>query len=336
MEVLVTGATGLVGSHLVERLIEQEDRVRALVRNPQRAEPLAHLGVEIIGGDLSDPASLREATEGSAVVFHCAARVALPYQGDPREIFKTNVEGTRRLLEASVHGGVRRFVFVSSVAVYGDADARLIREDHPLAPKGPYAESKARSEELVREFQSRYGLETVILRPCVIYGPRDHNFLPQIFETFSRRRFPLVDGGRQPLDMVYVTDVAEALILAGRTEGAAGQIYNVTDGETHTIRQLVELFGRLIDRPLRLIDVSYPIAYGFSAISYLWSKLRRPLEEPLLSPAGVRAMARPHHYDISKIRRELGYEPRIKLEEGLKEAIRWYLDWKGKGFDDLP
>jgi len=334
MRVLVTGATGLVGSHLVERLLEDGDEVRALVRDPKRGQPLERLGAELHQGDLLDSRSLQRAAEGVEIVYHCAARVALPYQGDPKKIFLTNVEGTRRMLEASLKAKVRRFVFVSSVAVYGDPAEPLIAEDHPLAPQGPYAESKARSEELIREAQGQ-GLETVILRPCVIYGPRDHNFLPQIFETFSQRRFPLVEGGRQPLDMVYVTDVAEALVLAGRSERASGQVYNVTDGETHTIRELIELFGEVIERPPQLIDVSYPLAYGFAALSYLWSKLRHPSKDPLISPAGVRAMTRPHHYDISKIRRELGYQPRVRLEEGIRWAIEWYLKWKRKG-GDLP
>jgi nucleoside-diphosphate-sugar epimerase len=319
----------MVGSHLVERLLERRDAVRALVRNLSRAEHLMDLGVEVVRGDLCEPASLRQAMGEIEVVYHCAARVALPYQGDRAEIFKTNVEGTSHLLEASVQAGVRRFVFVSSVAVYGNVDEEPISEDHPTSPNGHYAESKLLAERLVREYHGSQGLEAVILRPCVIYGPRDHNFLPQIFETLLQHRFPLVDGGRHLLDMVYVTDVAEALVLAGTKREANGQIYNVTDGETHYIRELVELFGRVLKRAPRTVNVPYPIAYGFAALSYAWSRLRRPSEDPIIRPAGVRTMARPHHYDISKIKEELGYQPKVKLEEGLRWAIEWYLEWKG-------
>ena len=328
MKTLVTGATGLVGSHLFERLLEQGNNVQALVRDEQRAESLKILRAQLVPGDLGRLDSLKSATQGIDVVYHCAARVSLPFQGNREVILRTNVEGTKNLLEASVQSGVRRFVFVSSVAVYGDAHSELVGEDHPLFANGPYAESKIQAEQLVRERQKNGSLQTVILRPCVIYGPRDSNFLPQISQALPGRRFPLVDGGHQPLDMVYVTDVAEALLLAGTRAEAVGQTYNVTDGGRYSIRELVELFGKMLNRPPHTMNVPYPIAYSFAALSYGWSKLRHPRQEALISPSGVRAMARPHHYDISKIRKELGYTPRVPLEEGLKRAVDWYLNLK--------
>lgn len=331
MRVLVTGATGLVGSHLVKALRERGDAVRALVRDPERARELLppDEGVELVRGDLLDPDSLRRAAQGVEVVYHCAARVALPYQGDRLQIFRANVEGTRNVLQASEEAGVRRFVFVSSVAVYGDPREPLVREDHPKNPKGPYAESKVLAEELV-EMAGDRGLETVILRPCVIYGPGDRNFLPQIAETLPRYPFPLVQGGRQPLDMVHARDVAQALVLAGTHPRAAGRVYNVTDGETHSLRELVEVFCEALGVRPRLLPLPYPLALALAALAAGISRAARPDEDPLLSPAGVRAMARPHHYDITRIREELGYAPRVPLREGLREAAAWYLEWKAQ------
>ena len=319
----------MVGSHLAKRLVERGDEVRALVRDPHQAGFLSPLNVELIQGDLEDLVALEQAAQGVEIIYHCAARVALPYQGNREEIFRANVEGAKNVLEASARAGARRFVFVSSVAVYGDIDEPIVREDHPLRPKGPYAESKVLAEELVCEFAAR-GLETVILRPCVIYGPRDRNFLPQIIETLPHRPFPLVDGGRQPLDMVYASDVAEALILTGTSSEAVGQVYNVTDGAMHTLREIIEVFSRIVEVKPRLLVVPYPIAYALAAVSFLFSKLLRPGEDPLISPAGVRAMAKPHHYNISKIQRELGYEPQVPLEDGMRMAVDWYRDWKGQ------
>jgi len=162
----------------------------------------------------------------------------------------------------------------------------------------------------------------------VIYGPRDNNFLPQLSRLLPRLRFPLVNGGHQPLDMVYVTDVVDALVLAGTKEEAFGHAYNVTDGQRHSIRELVALFSKFLHRPLRTLSIPYPVAYSMATLSYLWNRLRRPWEEPLISPKVVRAMAQPHHYDISKIQRELGYKPRVPLEEGLQRAMDWYLGLK--------
>ena len=331
MRVLVTGATGLVGSHLVRALRERGDAVQALVRDPERARALlpALDGLEFVKGDLLEPESLKAAVRGVEVVYHCAAQVALPYQGDRLKIFRVNVEGTRNVLQASEEGDVRRFVFVSSVAVYGDPKESLVGEDHPKNPKGPYAESKVLAEELV-EMAGARGLETVILRPCVIYGPGDRNFLPQIVETLPRFPFPLVDGGRQPLDMVHARDVAQALVLAGTHPRAAGRVYNVTDGETHSLRELVEVFCQSLGIRPRLVPLPYPLALVLAALVAGLSKAARPDEDPLLSPAGVRAMARPHHYDIGRIREELGYVPRVALKEGLREAVAWYLAWKAK------
>ncbi len=325
MRALVTGATGLVGSHLVRALRERGDAVRALVRDPERARSLLSEGgeIELVKGDLLDPVSLERAARGVEVVYHCAARVALPYQGDRLTIFRTNVEGTRNTLRAAEEAGVQRFVFVSSVAVYGDPKDPLVREDHPKNPKGPYAESKVLAEELV-EMAGERGLATVILRPCVIYGPGDRNFLPQIAETLTRYPFPLVQGGQQPLDMVHARDVAQALVLAGTHPRAVGRTYNVTDGETHSLRELVEVFCECLGVRPRLLSLPYPLAWILAALAAGISRMVQPDKDPLISPAGVRAMARPHHYDITRIREELGYSPQVSLEAGLREAVAWY------------
>lgn len=323
MRALVTGGTGLVGSHLAWRLSERGDRVRALIRSPASARALEQQEISFVVGDLLDVDSLKRATQDIDVVYHCAARVALPYQGNRRGIFQVNVEGTANLLEACAATGVGRFVFTSSVAVYGEVNRERVSEEQPWSPQGPYAESKALAERLVGEFRSQRGLEATTVRPCIIYGPGDRNFLPQILETLSRHPFPLVNGGDQPLDMVYVTDVAEALVLAGTRKEAAGEAYNVTDGEHHTLREIADIFGRIVPIRLRTIDVSYPLAYALSALIYGLSKVARPKEDPLISPAGVRAMAYPHHYDISKIV-ELGYEPKVRLEDGMRRTLEWY------------
>lgn len=332
---LVTGATGLVGSHLVKALQERGDAVRALVRDPKRARSLLPESspVEFVKGDLLDRDSLQRAAQGVEVVYHCAARVALPYQGDRLLLFRTNVEGTRNALQAAEEAGVRRFVFVSSVAVYGDPKEPGVREDHPKDPKGPYAESKVLAEELVQLTGER-GLETVILRPCVIYGPGDRNFLPQIAETLPKYPFPLVDGGRQPLDLVHARDVAQALVLAGTHPQAVGRTYNVTDGETHTLRELVEEFCRCLGIRPRLLRLPYPLAILLAALVAGISRRVQPDRDPLLSPAGVRALARPHHYDITRIREELGYTPQVPLREGLREATAWYRKWKAQSREE--
>lgn len=327
--VLVTGATGLVGSHLTTTLLDRGDAVRALVRDPGRARHLAERGADLAEGDLRRTDGLRAAVEGVETVYHCAAQVALPYEGDRTKITQTNVEGTANLLDACAKAGVRRFVLASSVAVYGEPAEEPVTEAHPIRPSGPYAESKALAERVVGNYASDF--ETVIVRPCVIYGPGDRNFLPMFFEKLPSRVLPLVGGGRQPLDMVYTSDVAQALMLAGTADGAVGEAYNVTDGERHTVRELFELFGELSERRLRTVSVPYPIAYGFASLSHAWHRFRQPGEEPLVTPDGVRVLACPHHYDISKIRRELGFRPQVPIDEGMRRTVEWYHQLKRNG-----
>lgn len=281
-------------------------------------------------GDLENLDSLRSAMNDFEVVYHCAAQVALPHQGDRDHIIDTNVAGTRDLLSVCIDSGVKRFVFVSSVAVYGGSQTEGISEDHAYDASGFYSESKILAEQAVRELANDQEIDLVILRPCVIYGPGDHNFLPPIMESFIGGFFPLVSGGRQLLDMVYVTDVVEALILAGTKPEAAGQTYNVTDGEQHTIKQIIESVGRCLDRRFRGVYIPYPIAYVASAVIFAIAKLLKPKSDPLISPGGIRSLKKSHHYKIEKIQNELGYRAQVDLDDGLHTTLAWYSDWKEK------
>ena len=322
MKALVTGATGLVGSHLVEKLVARKDHVRALVRATSKIEHLQTLDVELVFGDLRDPGALREAARGADVIFHCAAKVQLP--GDGGDVFEINVEGTKNMLEAAVAAGVKRFVFVSSVAVYGDAHAKLISEDHPQVPNGPYSESKIEGEKLVLKFYREHGLEVSIIRPCVIYGPGDNNFLPRLIEALRRGPVPLVNGGKSLLDMVYVSDVADALILAATKGEAVGEAYNITDGQTTTIREMIEMVAEVAGVKPQLLSVPYSVAYGAVWVAHAASKilkLRRVKSTRLINPSTIKASATDHHYDISKAKRELGYEPKVNLQQGLRKSI---------------
>jgi nucleoside-diphosphate-sugar epimerase len=217
---------------------------------------------------------------------------------------------------------VQRFVFTSSVSVYGEVDSSTgVGEDHPHVPNSPYSESKIQSEKLVWQAYRERGLPVSILRPCVVYGPRDHHFSNLLLRNLNGR-LPLIRNGAALLDLVHVHDVAEAHLLAGTSDSAVGQAYNVTDGERHTIRELVDLVGRLAHLPPHLMRVPYPLALGGAAVAAAFSALRG--KRPLITPGTVRAMTRDHHYRIEKARAELGFVPKIKLEEGWRETVEWF------------
>jgi nucleoside-diphosphate-sugar epimerase len=318
---LVTGATGLVGSHLVERLLERGDRVWALVRPTSRVDFLKEQGVELVYGDLNDLKSLRSVVQGTDTIYHCAARP--PLGGTAQQFYRDNVEGTQHLLEASLQAPLERFVHVSTVDVYGYDHHDGADESTPLKPDGLYSRSKIEAERVVMDYYQRYRLPVVILRPCLIYGPRDRHLLPAVLQLLTLRRVPLVRGGRALLDLVYVGDVAEALVLASTREEAIGQAYNITDGARRTLREIVETFARAWGQKPRFLSIPYPLAYGTAAlVSSLSYWLRFPTPA-ILRWEVIKAMGHHRHFSISKASHELGYRPKVDLELGLKLTLEW-------------
>lgn len=320
---LVTGATGLVGSHLTERLVEEGWRVRALVRPHSPSGWLGEVqGVQLVIGELGDRRALRRAAEGADVVFHCAARP--PLGGRRTHFYRDNVQGTVNVLDACLQGDVERLVHVSTVDVYGYRDHDGADERTPLRADGLYSWSKIEAERAVMRYHERYGLPAVIVRPCLIYGPRDRHLLPALLELAARGRAWLVRGGRALIDLVYVGDVVEALLLAAEAREAVGQAYNVTDGARRTVREVLGVFARVLDRPLRCVRVPYPLAYGVArAVSALGDLLGYSVP-PALRWEVIKAMGHHRHFSIEKIRRELGYEPRVALEAGLRRTLAWH------------
>jgi len=317
----VTGATGLVGSHLAQRLVEQGHAVKALVRITSDTSFLRALDVEIVQGNVLDAQSLLEATRGEKVVFHCAA--LMPVNGTSKELYVTNVQGTENLLRACVANEVRRLVYVSSIAVYGYRSLLGADENTPLIPNGWYSASKIKTERSIRACHQEHGLEFVILRPCGIYGVRDSLFLPNLLNCRWWRPLPLLNGGQYVIDFVDAAKVAEALIAAAIRPEADGRAYNVTDGVRVTFRRFVETLGELRGQPLPTLSLpSQPACRGISAVASVAGSLGIQSLQ-LLNAESVKAISAHQHFDISRAREELDYEPPADFREGLQKAIDW-------------
>lgn len=321
-KVLVTGATGLVGSHLVERLLARGDKVRALVRLTSRTEHLKMQGVELVLGDLNDPDSLKEATRGIEIVYHCAARP--PLDGTRNQFYRDNVVGTENLLQAGLRAGIERFVHVSTVDVYGYGHHDGADESAPFKADGLYSWSKIEAERAVMRYHQRHHLPVSIIRPCLVYGPRDRHLLPTALQLILWKHPPLIGHGKHLLDLVYAGDVAEALILAGVRPEAIGQAYNITDGMRRTLLEVVEQLARIIGRKPKYLQLPYSLTYGtalfVSALSY-WLKFPVP---SILRWEIIKAMGHDRHFNISKAVQQLGYRPRIQLEHGLQLTLDWH------------
>jgi dihydroflavonol-4-reductase len=322
MRTFVTGGTGFIGGAVVRRLLEEDHEVRALVRRGADIRQLDGLPVEMVEGDVRDPESLQKGIAGCDWVFHVAALYS--YWGHRWDDFhQTNVEGTRKVLEASRLEGVERVVYTSSIAVLGvHADRTPATEDTPSSLDdriGPYQRSKFLAEEVAREF-ARRGLPVVIVNPSSPVGVGDHKPTPtgQITVDFLKgRMFAYVDTG---LNIVDVEDVAAGHLLAAE-QGRVGERY-ILGGENLTLKQVLDLLADVSGQPPVRFRIPHAIAQTWSYLDVTLARLN-PRRVPAATPDKVRLSRRYEFFDPGKAVRELGL-PQTPAREGLRKAVAWY------------
>jgi nucleoside-diphosphate-sugar epimerase len=333
---LVTGASGFLGSHIVDACLEDGNDVRALVR---RSSDLSYLrtltGSKLHYGDLSSPSALDEATRGVDVVYHSAARV-LDY-GSRADFEEANVEGTRLLLEASRRNGVGRFVFVSSPSVVADGRDQVdIDESYPYPAQflNLYSETKAMAEKLVLAANSR-GFITCSIRPRAVWGPRDRQgYMPKILGKLLRGEMPDVSGGRSiQASLCYCENAARACLLASKSDAVGGKAYFVTDGESVDMWAFMGRIGGLFGMPPMRRRVNPAVLRAAAAlVDAVWMLPslghRRP---PPLSRYSVSLLTCASTYSIAAARRDFGYVPTVSVEEGLVRLVRWVESIGGVG-----
>ncbi len=316
---LVTGATGFVGGRLAAALAGSGYRVRALTRRGSGLEALERLGVEVVRGDLADPASLRNAAQGASVVFHAAGRVS---DWGPREAFlRTNAEGTRNVVAACREAGVARLVHLGSLTVLGlPRDGRVVSEETPTArpARGDfYTESKLLAERWVVEAHGKGGLATTVVRPGAIWGPGDPNVIPRVARLLRRGAMPLVDGGRNLLGLTHVANLVHGLLLAAESGAAAGRLYHVTDGEEITAREALDAIADALGVRRPRLPLPFGLVLGAAALVEAASRALGRTSPPPVTRYGVRFVSCHARYDVGRARRELGYEPVVAFREGV-------------------
>lgn len=328
MRALVTGASGFLGSHLVDECVRAGDTVRVLVR---RSSDLSYLrtvpGLELAYGDLDDGATLRDACRDVDVVYHSAARVT--DHGTRTQFWNANVTGTERLLAAAERHDVGRFVFVSSPsATMTGGDQLGLAEDgaYPTSFLNLYSETKAAAEQRVLA-ADRPGFSTCALRPRGIWGPRDYTgFLPRTLSKMRAGRLPDLSGGRRVLtSLCHSSNAAQACRLAATAPGVGGRAYFITDPEPYDlwplITEVAQLFG--VRPPSRAIPAF--VRDGAAALcDTVWKiPALAARYSPPLSRYSVALLARSATYDISAARRDLGYDPKTTAATGLPELKSW-------------
>ncbi len=319
---LVSGASGFLGGRLAVALKERGFAVRALARSSSDVSLLAARGIEIATGDLADDESLTRATAGRHLVFHTAGRIG--DWGAAEEFRRVNVEGTARVIAACQRNGVRRLVHVSSLTVLGlPRHGAPVDEETPLTSRAtdPYTASKIAGEELVRRANGQDGLETVVVRPGVIWGAGDATFLPRFATLLRRKKMVLVSGGRNRVALSHVENLTQGMILAATVPAAAGKIYHITDGEGITAAEAFRLLAEALAIPPPRFSLPFFVAFAVASLMEIWARLRRRPSPPAFTRYGVRLVASDGRYDIGKARRELGYRPMVTFRQGVAGLV---------------
>jgi nucleoside-diphosphate-sugar epimerase len=325
---LVTGATGLVGSHIVDQLLGLEWKVRALVRSPNGV--LERRGVDLVRGDVLDADSFARAAGGCDVVFHTAA--AITPRGGWEAYRGLNIDGTRNAIDAASAAGAR-LLQLSSIAVYGPTGRYRgpngrTAEDSPLGvlPDGAfYARSKRDSEQLVLGAHQAGRIWATAVRPAVIYGPRDRQFVPRVARLLRRGFAPLIGGGESTLAIVHAANVASGAVLAATSDVAAGRAYNLANDFDVTVREFFTLSAEGLGRRVRMIPIPLAVANGAFGTVKRAALILSGGRSSVLSTASLSMLTKNNPFTSERARAELGWSPDVHPAQGIPEAFRWWL-----------
>ena len=314
--VLVTGAGGFIGSHLVERLVREGATVRALIRYNSRNDWGA-LGwvraevteeVEVVLGDIRDVESVTRAVRGADYVCHLAAQIAIPYSYlNARDFFETNVLGSFNFAQAALDAGVQHVVHTSSSEVYGSAQFVPITEDHPLHPQSPYAASKVGADVLMDSYHRTYGLPVTVLRPFNTFGPRQsaRAVIPTIISQALAGGAVRLGSLSPRRDLTYIEDTVEGFVAALSTPDTIGRTLQLGTGIDVSVGEIVDIVSDLVGRPLEVQQDPDRVRPNNSEVARLLSNPQRALEV-------------------------MGWAPRIDVREGLRRTMSYIAEHAGR------
>ena len=321
--ILITGATGLVGSHVAQQAREKGHRVVALCRRQANTSSLTELGVEIISGDVNDTAAVKAATSEATIVVHCAAKVG--DWGATKDYRKVNVEGTRLLLDAALHSGnLMRWIQISSLGVYSGTDHYGTDETTAPSTKGidGYTLTKVESEQLVCDYAADRQLPAVVLRPGFIYGPGDRTVMPRLIERLQAGKFAYLGNHDKLMNNTYVGNLCEAIWLAIHNDLVVGEVFNIRDPRAVTKREFIETIcdAAGFAKPTRVVPlhIAKPLAW---IMEKTW-KLLGKQTAPLVNRARIKFLGRNLDFDIEKASLQLGYDPQTDFRDAMPQTTK--------------
>lgn len=317
---LVTGATGFTGGYLCENLSKRGYQVKALARKTSDLSKLKTIGAEIVYGNITDRDSLNGIMKDVDVVFHIAA--AYRQEGIPKsEFWRVNVEGTRNLLDEALKAKVGRFVHCSTVGVQGEISKPPASEEAPYKPGDWYQESKMEGELLALDYFRTKDLNGVVVRPVGIYGPGDNRFL-KIFRFVKNGKFKMIGNGEVLYHLTFVEDLVDGIALAGEADQAKGNIYTIGGDGYITLNEFVQMLADIFGTKVSKLRIPvWPVWLA----GLLCEIACRPLRiEPPIFRRRVDFFIKDRAFDITKAKKDLGYQPQVPLRKGLQITADWY------------
>ena len=321
MKTLVTGATGFIGTHLVQALVKEGREVRCLTRNSDKKSLLENNGVEVVYGNLLDKDSLKSAVNGVKIIYHLAGEV---YTDNVETYYKTNINGTRNLIETCINNSIEKFIFFSSIAATGPClNNEQMSEETCCMPISPYGKSKLECEKLISCFSEQNKLTSVIIRPPVVYGPgiNESSRALKLIQTIKQGKIIIPGNGNHRISLCYITNLIQGTLLAEKKAREIGGKYILSDHSPYTYNYIVDTIaaelGIAVSKfhvPQRLVQSS------LEGLQYMRSVLRLP---DSISIARLQETIQSWNCDISKAKRDLGYNPSVELHEGFKLTLGW-------------
>ncbi len=321
MTTLVTGATGFLGSALVTELVKRKQQVRILARDEKKAHAQFGNAVTLIPGDISDAAQVQRAVDGATHIYHLVGRLYHP--STPAELYYlTHVKGTRVLLNACKgQSQLQRIVHCSTTGVHGVTGKMPAAEDAPFAPTNPYEATKLEAELLALQAHEEQGLPVSVVRPGLVYGPGDLHLLG-FFSSIQKGLFRVIGGGEALLHPIYIDDMTDAFLLCAVRAEAVERSYTIAGDHPVTIRELATAIARSLGKELPRSSIPLWLANLASDIFAVTPGLKG--EKAPLTRSRVKFLTNSRIYDISRAKTELGYTPKVKLEEGMRRTAEWY------------
>ncbi len=321
-KVLVTGANGFIGSNLCRRLLSEGYEVNALIRKTSDLQFIEGLPLQRYYGDITQPETLKPAMKGVRKVFHVAGLAA--DWGIYSLFEKINFLGTKNVALAADAAGVKRFVYISTVAFHGFGKRNVKEDDPPAKNLIPYAQTKLLAEQWLWAFSKKSSMEITAVRPGNVFGVNDRTFIFKYIDALLRGKFAEINHGRSMTCPVYVGNLVDIMMLAATEPKAVGNAYLATDGLDICWHEFNEALAKQLDIPLPKISIPYVPAMAAAKSYYAVHRLLGLRSEPFLTPYRVNNGGKDYHFSIQKLKDHFGYVPKVGLEEGLKRAVESY------------